>query len=203
MTVQPTANRDEVLYRGGPFGGHEHNFKHSKPDSVVHDETGDGSVANTKFGARVRGGGTSGTAGVNTGGYESSLPVMRIEGIWRTPSTWPPNDDFKVGAATSIDPADTGGVYFDLSSEQVVVSGTTGAMPSAANGPESQYFAIEVDNVAGETTFTVASDGGKDSTTVAATPTWIHDYLITVSGNGNNEAMSVQYARLVIPEPEP
>jgi len=61
MTLQPTANRDDVLYRGGsPALGQQMNFYRSMPKEGAKATTGSGSVTLAEDGANINAGSTTG-----------------------------------------------------------------------------------------------------------------------------------------------
>jgi len=194
MTLQPTANRQDVLGDAGVYGWDGH-WINSLPDYAEKSTSGGASVSSDNLGTKITAGTTGGDqASVDSGwSFLSGPDIGRGEIESKRTIVWAPTsfggqstDEIYIGYVDGTEP--TAGI--DLLNGQYVVEGTTepATLPNKIVTTE-----IAIDEDANETTFTTVGDVN-ETVTVQGRPRKWNNLIITVS-NGGGDEVRVLYDR--------
>lgn len=206
MTLQPTANQDNVLYGSGIFGGYSVNLHRNIPSALATSTTGGGGVSAQETGTRLNCGATAGdTAKLLGNDIGSSWHKMsvHVRAMVVEPQAAPPyNSDCETGLVSddggnpTVNTPQSSGAYLDWASEEINIFGSTQSVSNMPDRYQSVGVAVISDGMNGETTVELWGDSDyRQSFTQTGLPVRFGDGVVVMNSNGTDEQMDIKTLR--------
>lgn len=188
--VTSRATPEQVLRQSGILG-HAESPVNSQPRNITTASSGGGEVTFNSAGAKVNAGGTSGDdAHIYGLNHDNSMEygywITEILFLAGTSDSY--SDDFYLG---QYRPSDDNGVGWNISTGEVLASGTVEATTTTPTYGELTYMRMVKDFTKSETRFTWEGGVSATATASSAGRSLNRANMVSAVSNGNNETLTV------------
>jgi len=205
MTLQPTANRGEVLARSG-VRGYNVDYFGSIPDDHSTTTTGGASVSATSVGTECDAGTTGGddltVTGGGYGGSSTDNPDGKFvrEIVFEYNASSQSTDRIELGVKSPVNNFRGAWLDFETATFETSTAGKNDQSRSTTlpgqNDPA--LLRITLDYNAGETTFELVGGGVDDTWTGTKTASHAYQAVLYMSSNGGGESLTLYHERTMV-----